>query len=43
MWIDFRVPGQPDGMAHAAIFDDSGKWWAAKLAGSCGTIVHGES
>ena len=28
----FRVDDQPDGMAHATIFDDSGVWWATKLA-----------
>ena len=27
-----ELVNQPYGMAHATIFDDSGEWWATKLA-----------
>ena len=37
--INFRVPDQPDGMAHATIFDNSGKWRGHQTGtGCCGTI-----
>ena len=31
-WPYFELGDKPDGMANAMVFDDSGEWWATKLA-----------